>query len=229
MIQTISIRTCSTTPSLDKLHKLGGCQALSYYPKDGFRLPVLKCHGRPSGRAFPWLSELSICRRLVLCVWLEPSIARTVTVPSVPKPTSPHHWPLLSPILLAALARPCRTPAWTFLPCRCFGGRISFTTGLPMFTKAGIPQTSISNHPSKCTQYQESHTQITSSTPSDVNLASWRLPLLGSPFVLTSLLTLLPRVWPRDVHRRGDLHQLPAQVHIHPSQLSQITLQPDIG
>ena len=102
-------------------------------------------------------------------------------------------------------------------------------TGLPMFTKAGIPQTSISNHPSKCTQYQESPTQITSSTPSDVNLASWRLPLLGSPFVLTSLLTLLPRVWPRDVHRRGDLHQLPAQVHIHPSQLSQITLQPDIG
>ena len=116
MIQTISIGTCSTTPSLNKLHKLGGCQALSYYPKDGFRLPVLKCRGRPSGRAFPWLSELSICRRLVLCGWLEPSIARTVTVPSVPKPTSPHHWPLLSPILLAALARPCRTMAGRFCP-----------------------------------------------------------------------------------------------------------------
>ena len=95
IIETISIRSCSTTPSLNKLHKLGEVPG-----------PLLLSQGwfQVASPEVPWSSEWQSFSVAVWAVnlqtfsfmWLIRAIdCQQLPCLSVPKPTSPHHWPLL--------------------------------------------------------------------------------------------------------------------------------------
>ena len=107
LVQQRPVSTSCTNPG----NTIGGCQAPTFLIiKVGLRLlhqiswVFVLSLASPEVPSSEWQSysgclscqsaEVWVCSSPVLCGWLVPSIA-LVTMPSVPKPTSPHHWPIL--------------------------------------------------------------------------------------------------------------------------------------